>query len=359
VSVCHLVGSKHHSATGEISCGPLAATVTAMSVVKTPTSSLTGATSHRFLQSLRCANAVAASQLLVNRLWYRTKAGIKRLFGGGTPKVSTACSSPVTKLPQELVEMILSHLIYNRPSLLACSMTCYSWYIAAAPYLHYSLTTDDEGWRDRKNPWPRPLQKSYELGLLPLVKRFRVRLRLAGPHRYWVFGPSRLSRRTLRCFSALTNLQELGIDYLQVSDFMPTIRECFGHLSPTLRFLALKEPNGSCRQILYFIGLFPNLQDLKLHCCVRPGEQESIADATLVPLSIPPLRGRLILTCFARENLVRDMIAIFGGLRFRYMDLFRVKCIRLLLYACAETLETLKLYPTDTYGEEFPKRRNE
>ena len=44
---------------------------------------------------------------------------------------------------------------------------------------------------------------------------------------------------------------------------------------------------------------------------------------------------------------------LFGGLRFRYMDVFMVKCMRLLLGACADTLEGLRLYPTDPYGEEL------
>ena len=274
--------------------------------------------------------------------------------------MSTARSSPATKLPQELVEMILSYLIYDLHSLLACSMICYSWYIAAVPHLHSTLTTDDRDYPSRKHWWPKPLRKSYELGLLPFVKRLRIRL-WEDPYGfdYFMFDPDRLGKHSLHYFSALTNLQELGIDYLQVSDFMPTIIHCFGHLSPTLRFLALNEPNGSCRQILFFIGLFPNLQDLKLHCNLPANKRESTADARLVPLSIPPLRGRLILACFTRENLVRDMIALFGGLRFRYVDLFRVDCVRLLLGACAETLETLKLYPTDPYGEEFLKRRRE
>ena len=35
------------------------------------------------------------------------------------------------------------------------------------------------------------------------------------------------------------------------------------------------------------------------------------------------------------------------------MDLFKVRCVRLLLDACVESLETLRLYPTDQYGEEF------
>lgn len=50
---------------------------------------------------------------------------------------------------------------------------------------------------------------------------------------------------------------------------------------------------------------------------------------------------------------MKEMITLYGGLRFRYMDLFRVKCVRLLLDACVETLETLRLYPTDPYGEDF------
>ena len=49
---------------------------------------------------------------------------------------------------------------------------------------------------------------------------------------------------------------------------------------------------------------------------------------------------------------MKDMIAFFGGLRFRYMDLFKVECVRLLLGACTKTLEALRLYPTDPYGKE-------
>ncbi|KAF9786186.1 hypothetical protein BJ322DRAFT_773678 [Thelephora terrestris] len=47
------------------------------------------------------------------------------------------------------------------------------------------------------------------------------------------------------------------------------------------------------------------------------------------------------------------MITLFGGLWFHHMDLFGVKCLPLLLEKCAETLETLRLYPTDPYGEAF------
>ena len=288
--------------------------------------------------------ALLANQIWCrNKPWYRNRVKIKQLPAARPPQT--------TRLPQELVEIIISYFIYDIRTLFACSMTCYSWYIAAVPHLHHSLTTDDhasivacEG--SKKYRWPGPLQHSYELGLLPLVRRFRIRLDFYPKNKFT------LDDHTLRYFSALTNLQELGIDHLRVSDFMPNIQRYFGHFAPTLRFLALKEPEGSCRQILYFIGLFPNLQDLKLFY-ERPIEEwESAADGELVPLSVPPLHGRLTLTCFTGRRLVEDMIDLFGGLRFHYMDLFRVKCVQLLLCACAETLETLRLYPTDSFGEE-------
>lgn len=41
------------------------------------------------------------------------------------------------------------------------------------------------------------------------------------------------------------------------------------------------------------------------------------------------------------------MATLFGGLHFRYMELFMVTCTRFLLHACAETLDTLRLYSTD------------
>ena len=75
-----------------------------------------------------------------------------------------------------------------------------------------------------------------------------------------------------------------------------------------------------------------------------------MGDTTFIPLSIPPLRGRLTLVCFAGKKFVKAMIALFGGLHFRHMDLFEVRGAQLLLDACAETLETLRLYPTGDCG---------
>ena len=299
----------------------------------------------RCISPLLCfANVAVANKVLLNKLWYRTKSKV------GSLKAFFRRSSPIAELPVELMEEILSCFADDIRTLLACSRTCRSWYIATVRHLHYSLTTSEES-MDPKNKhwWPKPLKEMYEFDLLPLVKRFRIRIWC---HDSW-FTPEWLDGRNLYYFSALRNLQELGIDYLALSNFMPDLRRYFGRLSPTLRFLALSHPYGTSREIVYFIGPFPNLQDLKLHYHVLRDTIEGPVDKTLVPLSSPPLRGRLTLTLFTREQIVKDMITLFGGLWFHHMDLFGVRCLPLLLEECAESLETLRLYPTDPYGEIF------
>jgi len=258
--------------------------------------------------------------------------------------------SPATRLPQEIVEMIISRLVCHTPSLRACSLTCYSWYIVAAPHLHRILITPTYSWNPRgRFFWARPIQRMHNRGLLPLVRKFQVIESRSGPG----FSPTRLGFRTLRQFSALTNVQELGIHRLDIPKFMPNLRRCFGHFLPTVRSLALREPKGSRRQIIYFIGLFQHLEDLKLLYNWARYEVEPSDDPTLTPPFAPPLRGSLMMTYFTRVGLLMDMIDLFGGIRFRHMDLYRVDRISLPLGACAETLETLRLYPTDQSEEVF------
>jgi len=134
------------------------------------------------------------------------------------------------------------------------------------------------------------------------------------------------------------------IDHLDIPSFMPRIQQYFGHFLPTVQELCLTNPNGSHRQIIYFIGLFQHLEDLNL-IYIESGELTN--DLALFPFFTPPLRGWLKLTCVRRVELLKDMIDLFGGLRFRWMDLFDVDGRPLLLGACANTLEILRLYPAD------------
>ena len=126
------------------------------------------------------------------------------------------------------------------------------------------------------------IQEQGQLGLLPLVKKLQI-------HEICIINytfalPKRPGQYP--CFAA-TDVQELEMDYPDIPWLMPRAQRGFGHL-PTLRSLSLREPKGSCRQNLYFIGLFQNLEDLKL--LFEPDLQEgSVDDLTLVPRFTPPL----------------------------------------------------------------------
>ena len=257
--------------------------------------------------------------------------------------------STATKLPLEIVEIIIDYLQYDRRSLRACTLTCYSWYIAAVPCLHDTLIVymGDPNFR-----WREPISRMHTLGLLPLVKTF------------WICRGREYSRvelskkpfnyRFSHQFSALTNVQELEIEHLDIPSFMPGIQRYFCHFLPTVKSLSLTEPRGSRRQIIYFIGLFQHLQDLSVTNDRVIFEEESVDDLSLFPSFIPPLDGWLKINDFTRVEFLEDMIDLFGGMKFRYMVLFNVVEMRLLLDACAKTLQSVMLYPSDPRGEQLP-----
>ena len=247
--------------------------------------------------------------------------------------------------------MIITYLFYDTPGLLTSSLTCRSWHIAAAPHLHRTLITHTRHSNgDEKAKWPKPLLGASKLGLLPFVTELFIS---GGGLEGEMFSIKQLYRRIERKFSALNNLRELTITNLDIPSFMPRIRRYFGQFSPTLQSLILKHPKGSPRQIVFFIGLFPCLEDLELYSCCANPQEEAVDDLTLFPSSIPPLRGRLHAGYSEGDNLARTMINLFGGVRFVHMDLVRMGGAKLLLDAGADTLETLVLDATDICGEQL------
>ena len=293
------------------------------------------------------------------RIWYRSQARIRKMrSANASPETPAIRLSPTIGLPLEIVEMIIAHLIYDTRSLLACSMTCRCWYMTAVPNLHHTLATQTYPypWHSKRGKrWPKPLIRMHKLGLLPFVKKLHI---YEDPY----FDLNRLSprifhRTLLHQYSTMTNLQELAIDNLSINKFIPKLQRCFGHFSPTLRSLALRGPKGSCRQIIYFIGFFRHLEDLKIlfktETSIPHSQKEVIDYLTPAPRFTPPLRGRLTMR-FSREvELLKLMINLFGGLRFHSMDLYHVDGTQLLLDLCAETLETLRLFQC---GEQLPPR---
>ena len=284
------------------------------------------------------------TESLVKRVWYKSLVKIRGMYSrNARPKIPEACPPSTTRLPPEIVEIIIGHLIYDTPSLLACSLTCSSWYIAVVPHLHQTLTTRTKHWPNKNFIWPKPLRHMHRLGLLPLVKNLQVYEGYLPGLR--LFTPGRLDCRTLRHFFALTNVQELEIDHLDIPRCMPRARRYFKNILPTLRSLSLRGPLGSRSEIIYFVGLFQHLDDLKLCYNPRSYSRRPVDGPTLIPLFAPPLRGRLTMTSVSNVNLLNHMVRLFGGIRFRYMDLFNVERERFWIDACTETLETLRLSP--------------
>ena len=200
--------------------------------------------------------------------------------------------------------MIIAHLPYDIPSLRACSLTCYSWYIAAAPGLHHTLTIRTTRKADLKFWWPNPLLRMHRLHLLPMVEKLQVHEGRFTDHRG--FSTDRFNCCILYRFCALTNVRELELELLDLPRFMPRIRRYFRQFLPTVRSLTLTEPKGCRRQIICFIGLFQHLEDLHLLFVgpLRFGRIPLLPEVNLalIPVFAPPLRGRLKVTHFGRAD---------------------------------------------------------
>ena len=165
--------------------------------------------------------------------------------------------------------------------------------------------------------------------------------------------PQAFSRRDLRCFSAFENVHTLSVEYLDISLFMSGIERYFGHFLPTLRCVVFFGSLCTPRQLSHFLSLFSNLDDIKIRQFSTHALDVTIPDAELVPFSAPRLQGQLVVYDFDSVEAWTRLITVGGGLRFNYMELWRVGgCTPILLEACAETMETLRFYGVDTsHGE--------
>ena len=247
-------------------------------------------------------------------------------------------------LPYEIVENITAHLIHDLDALKACSLTSRSWYIAAVPHLHHTLTLGTYR-RNGVRGGLESLSKLHELDLMPLVEEIRVYQFYSS--RPW-FGPQAFGRHDLFYFSAFANIQTLKVQNLEIYRFLPGVERYFEHFSPTLRSIALSAPRCTPRQLSHFLSLFSNLDNTKTQQGHMPSPSTTIPDTDLAPFSAQKLRGRLELENFCWVETWMHLITPYGGLRFHYMDLSQVAgCAPVLLEACAETLETLRFYVTD------------
>lgn len=164
--------------------------------------------------------------------------------------------------------------------------------IAAAPHLHETLAIE----LPQPLPgWPKPLQEGKKLGLLPFVKKPRIH----GFIHRCISSLKQFNHCTLPCFLKLTNVQELGIDFLDISQRSDTtLVNSYQKFEPSL-LGNQKDPVGrlsSCQ----------HLKDLRLLYDAADLREGPADDITLVPPSIHPLRGRLTMTCFTRVGILEE-----------------------------------------------------
>ncbi|KAF9647257.1 hypothetical protein BDM02DRAFT_2736834 [Thelephora ganbajun] len=152
------------------------------------------------------------------------------LFQNKAKVVRSGLEAPTTvhqrirtvNLPQDVLEIIVSDIGDDVSSLKAFSVTCYSWYLAAVPHLHRTLTLEDRS-SDPTRTELKPLAKLHKMDLLLFVKKLWIRSSSFEP---WL-SPRKFDRQTLRYFCALTNVQKLRIERFDLSKFMPGIeRSC-------------------------------------------------------------------------------------------------------------------------------------
>ena len=248
-----------------------------------------------------------------------------------------AVDRQVHRLPYELLEMIISNLIYDTPSLKTCAATCFAWYTVAAPYLHHTLRL--RRWYTRKDIIP--LTVLHELGLVPLVKKVHFPSEWHEGH--WVV-PEIFDSKSLRYFSTLSNVQELVVTGLDLPKFTSGTENYFGHFSPTLRSIALLNPIGTPWRLVNLLGLFPNLDDIKIVRYSSGYEAHNAVDVQRAQIR-GSLRGKLEMDRFWDRRLSKEIVASFEAMRFTFMDLGDVGAVQLLLDACAETLQTLRFRP--------------
>ena len=239
--------------------------------------------------------------------------------------------------------MILAHLTHELRALKTCSLTCRSWYAVAVIHLHHTLTLGNGPYLTRGRL--KPLSKLHGLGLIPLVKEIRVK---QPPGADAWFVPREFNRRDLRYFTAFANVQTLAVQSFQIYHFIPGIERYFGHFSPMVRSIVLSSLQCTPRQLLYFLSLFPNLDNIEIRHALP---FTHTPDTGLIPFTTPSLRGRLVLHHFGWVETWTDLATLCGGLRFSYVDMYgSVRCAPVLLDGCAETLETLRLNTTNDLG---------
>ena len=241
----------------------------------------------------------------------------------------------VPYLPLEIVEEIIDVLAGDMKSLHSCSLVSVSWVHRSRRHL----------FADVKLHSLSGLQLWFNSGLGPSSNHVRF-LDLSQDEEFKWITPDSLAG-VYNDFTSFHNVQSLALSGLDLTLFDEhSLTRFFGHLSERLTSLSVKGMTVHPDALLFFVCMFPRLDDLKL-------EYLTMGKATIPfrqPAVTPRFRGKLALSNIKSNGT--SMIASFVDppLPMAFEDVCVVDCkfetpkpLKDLFVACQETMKKIKV----------------
>ena len=237
------------------------------------------------------------------------------------------------QFPQELVDEVIDNL--NNPrDLRACSLISSRWLERSRRRLFANLalnTWNFDKWRRNIPPGPNGVS-AYVRSLTLRQARSIVSLE---PETLMGIMDHLTSFRRLETLL----LQDVNFDDLFDG---PSLTQCFGHFGVSVKSLHLHGIRTDISTVLFFIGLFPNLDHLAISSPILSnGETE-------VPKEALPLRGILRLSGLGATSstLLRGILLIplhLEELSVTHSQIANSGVLNRLIEACAQTLKKVEL----------------
>ena len=235
------------------------------------------------------------------------------------------------KFPQELVDEVIDNL--NNPrDLRACSLVSSKWLERSKRRLFASValnTWNFDQWRRNVTPGPNGVS-AYVRSLTLRQARSIVSLE---PETLMGIMDHLTSFRRLKTLL----LHDVNFDDLFDGE---SLSQCFGHFGASVKSLQLHGVRTDMRTLLFFIGLFPNLNLLTVGSPILSiGETEA-------PTGAPPLQGILRLSGLRNSTLLQGILLIPLHLEEISVTHSRIAdsgVLNQLIEACSPTLKKVEL----------------
>jgi hypothetical protein len=234
-------------------------------------------------------------------------------------------------LPPELVEHIIDMLVGDRQSLLSCSLASVNWVHRSRHHLFASIRLHSLS----------NLQSWFSTGLGPCSHHVRT-LHLVQDEFKWI-TPETLEK-TQSGLSSFYNVKSLSITNLNLATYDEgSLARFFGHFS-NLTSLSVEKFTGHPDALVYFICMFPELDNLKIDSLTMVKTAKAFPSPTVTPR----FRGKFSLSNLKTNGtaMVTPLMALpmaFEDVCVEYCRFETPKPVRDLFVACQRTMKKIKV----------------